>query len=117
MKRRNLCVVSLIISVFVVSCGLELNIASASTTDADRWGVYAEKTADGQNLSCWVCSAKSAGKAKCLGNILIPGTDWDTAEQAKGSACVLLKNGKCAVLQNENCKATSSLNLDKPDRK
>lgn len=76
------------------------NVAAARTT---KWGVYSEKTNQGDNLSCWVCNESTFGTAACLGNVLIPDTEWNMREQANASACVLKKRGKCLEIQNYNC--------------
>jgi hypothetical protein len=67
------------------------------------WGVYAEHTANGNNLSCWVCTRAAAITAGCGGAFLIPDTEWDMREQAGAAACVLKAIGKCLAVQNYRC--------------
>lgn len=83
----------------------------------DKWGVYSEKTNLGKDLSCWVCTRATAGGAACLGNTLIPDTEWDTREQAGSSACVLKRNGKCLEVQNYKCGSADKTQKDKGSQK
>src|SRR5262245_61524993 len=79
----------------VLLLGIVLGIPYVCPAFGQQWGVYAEKTNAGNDLSCWVCTAASAGTATCLGNKLIPDTQWNTREQAGAAACVLARRGKC----------------------
>src|SRR5215204_4553975 len=90
-------------TVRIVFLKLIVVLLLSATPAADRWGVYAEHTAQGNDLSCWVCTAAAAGTAACTGKRLVSDT-WDTREQAAAAACVLKRRGTCLAVQNYPCK-------------
>src|SRR5262245_55731849 len=91
---------SLAILILLSGCS---NVDAPPKAASEKWGVYSERTGVGNDLSCWVCTSATAGTAACLGSVLIPDTEWDTRDQAAGSACVLKRRGKCLEVQNHKC--------------
>ena len=93
------------IKLLIMSKAVPLDVpqTTEAAVQGEKWGVYAEHTSEGNNLSCWVCTAASAGSAACTGNKLIGGFEWELRQQAEASACVMKNQGKCLVVQNHRC--------------